>query len=209
MLAQLLRDATQHQGSHAKKAVISVPAYFDDWQRDATIEVGEDARHISAEHHQSVSAQAECMRCLSSIVSDNTEDLNCSSGPAPQSQAGAVPLYHDLAGRRSQNRVMRRSCMITHDVCMPVITHSFTGRRNMFPTDSRGLKRLRACRVSPSPPSPALRLSLGSFAGVCGRSHCHIHNDTIWGVFVSPIRLLHNPHLNTNQACSCSIAHKG
>lgn len=45
VLAQLLRDATAHLGAPVRKAVISVPAYFDDKQREATIEAGGQIGH--------------------------------------------------------------------------------------------------------------------------------------------------------------------
>lgn len=40
VLSLLLQDAEQHTGGKITKAVISVPAYFDDNQREATILAG-------------------------------------------------------------------------------------------------------------------------------------------------------------------------
>jgi molecular chaperone DnaK (HSP70) len=41
VLGQLLEDAERYTGSAVTKAVVSVPAYFDDTQREATIDAGE------------------------------------------------------------------------------------------------------------------------------------------------------------------------
>jgi molecular chaperone DnaK (HSP70) len=40
VLAQLLADAARHTGRDVSKAVITVPAYFSDEQREATVAAG-------------------------------------------------------------------------------------------------------------------------------------------------------------------------
>jgi hypothetical protein len=46
VLAQLLADATRHTGRDVSKAVITVPAYFSDEQRDATVAAGASATSV-------------------------------------------------------------------------------------------------------------------------------------------------------------------
>ena len=52
ILAKLKADAESKLGEKITQAVITVPAYFNDSQRNATKDAGQDRGPRSAAHHQ-------------------------------------------------------------------------------------------------------------------------------------------------------------